>query len=64
MTPKSNPLPLPNVGEVWGIPDRPMTWRLVTAIYVDVHFRIFGDSASTGKHDWQSWAADKQRIIS
>lgn len=62
----SNPLPLPKPGNVYGCID-PMEWRWVERFNESLgvlRYSRFGEKGKTVPiEDWQSWAADKQRII-
>lgn len=50
----------PKVGEVWGVPGEPRTWRLVAESISpsQVQFRSFIWGEVIPKQDWHAWIAE------
>lgn len=54
---------LPKPGEVWGVPDKPTTWMLITGESDKfIHVEFFGD-ADEGFYSPDEWHESNVRII-
>jgi hypothetical protein len=52
---------LPQVGEVWGVPDEPKTWRYVANISEgNIFFGAFALGDIVAYQDWHAWIADSR----
>lgn len=53
-------LPLPKVGEVWGVPGKPESWKIVYSVRDNfIHWRELAANGVGGEpwRGWQSWLA-------
>lgn len=49
---------LPKVGEVWGILDKPKTWRIVVRVTkYRISYEMFDDSSWCEMRQWDEWLA-------
>jgi hypothetical protein len=53
----------PLVGSVWGVPDRPETWRRVKALTnKSVHYSDFYDRDFDTLESWSAWLASSGAV--